>query len=60
MNEKQFDEIIDAIERGKREGGTVLAGGERADDEGYLIAADRVRRRRATTRSSRARRCSAR
>ena len=27
-----------AIERGKREGGTVLAGGERADDHGYLIA----------------------
>jgi alpha-ketoglutaric semialdehyde dehydrogenase len=38
VNEKQFDEIMEAIERGKREGGTVLAGGERADDEGYVIA----------------------
>ena len=38
MNETQFDEIIAAIERGKSEGGTVIAGGERADDEGYLIA----------------------
>jgi alpha-ketoglutaric semialdehyde dehydrogenase len=37
VNEKQFDEILEAIERGKREGGTVLVGGERADDEGYLI-----------------------
>jgi aldehyde dehydrogenase (NAD+) len=38
VNEKQFDEIMAAIERGKREGGTLLAGGERADDQGYLIA----------------------
>ena len=38
VNEKQFDEIMEAIERGKSEGGTVIAGGERADDEGYLIA----------------------
>jgi len=38
VNEKQFDEVLEAIERGKREGGAVLAGGERADDEGYLIA----------------------
>ncbi|MDX6441155.1 MAG: alpha-ketoglutaric semialdehyde dehydrogenase, partial [Gaiellaceae bacterium] len=38
VNEKQFDEIMEAIERGKSEGGTVLTGGERADDEGYLIA----------------------
>jgi aldehyde dehydrogenase (NAD+) len=38
VNEKQFDEIMEAIERGKREGGTLLAGGERADDQGYLIA----------------------
>ena len=34
VSEKQFDEIIAAIERGKSEGGTVIAGGERADDEG--------------------------
>jgi aldehyde dehydrogenase (NAD+) len=38
VNEKQFDEIMEAIERGKSEGGTVLTGGARADDEGYLIA----------------------
>jgi aldehyde dehydrogenase (NAD+) len=38
VNEAQFDEIVGAIERAKSEGGTVLAGGERADDEGYVIA----------------------
>src|SRR5207244_10337418 len=38
VNESQFDEIIAAIERGKSEGGTVLAGGGRADSEGYVIA----------------------
>ncbi len=38
VNEQQFDEIVAAIERGKQEGGTVLTGGERADDEAYLIA----------------------
>jgi acyl-CoA reductase-like NAD-dependent aldehyde dehydrogenase len=38
VNEKQFDEIMAAIARGKQEGGTVIAGGERADDEGFVIA----------------------
>ena len=38
VNEKQFDEIMEAIERGKSEGGTVIAGGGRADEHGYLIA----------------------
>ena len=38
VNESQFDEIVAAIERGRDEGGTVIAGGERADDDGYLIA----------------------
>jgi alpha-ketoglutaric semialdehyde dehydrogenase len=38
VNEKQFEEIIEAIERGKSEGGTVLTGGARADEDGYLIA----------------------
>ncbi len=38
VSEKQFDEIIAAIERGKAEGGTVLTGGSRADDDGYVIA----------------------
>jgi aldehyde dehydrogenase (NAD+) len=38
VNQSQFDEIVAAIERGTSEGGTVLTGGERADDEGYVIA----------------------
>ena len=33
-----FDEIMAAIERGKSEGATVLTGGIRSDDDGYLIA----------------------
>ena len=33
-----MEDILGAIERARGEGGTVLAGGERADDEGYLIA----------------------
>jgi aldehyde dehydrogenase (NAD+) len=37
VNEKQLDEILAAIERGKAEGGTVIAGGERVDDEAYLL-----------------------
>jgi acyl-CoA reductase-like NAD-dependent aldehyde dehydrogenase len=37
VNEKQFDEILAAIERGRREGGTVVAGGGRADESGYVI-----------------------
>jgi alpha-ketoglutaric semialdehyde dehydrogenase len=38
VNESQFDAIVAAIQRGTSEGGTVLTGGERADDEGYVIA----------------------
>ncbi len=38
VNEKQLREVLDAIERGRSEGGQVLAGGERADDDAYLIA----------------------
>ena len=38
VNEKQMTEILEAVEQGRREGGTVVAGGERADDEAYLIA----------------------
>jgi acyl-CoA reductase-like NAD-dependent aldehyde dehydrogenase len=38
VNESQFNEIMDAIERGKSEGGHVLVGGRRADEHGYLIA----------------------
>jgi aldehyde dehydrogenase (NAD+) len=38
VNEKQLDDVLAAIEQGKREGGTVLAGGQRLDDEAYLVA----------------------
>ena len=38
VNEGPFEEILAAIERGKAEGGSVVAGGVRADDTGYLIA----------------------
>src|SRR5204862_4741778 len=37
VNETQFDEIVAAIQRGRSEGGTVIAGGERADEDGFLI-----------------------
>ena len=38
VNEIAMGEILGAIERARGEGGTVLTGGERGDDEGYLIA----------------------
>jgi aldehyde dehydrogenase (NAD+) len=38
VNEAALTDILAAIERARAEGGTVLAGGERADDDGYLIA----------------------
>jgi aldehyde dehydrogenase (NAD+) len=38
VTEKALEEILAAIEQGKAEGGTLLAGGERADGEGYLLA----------------------
>jgi alpha-ketoglutaric semialdehyde dehydrogenase len=38
VNEGAMEEILAAVERARGEGGTVLAGGERADDDGYLIA----------------------
>jgi aldehyde dehydrogenase (NAD+) len=38
VNEGAMEDILAAIERAKGEGGTLLAGGERADDDGYLIA----------------------
>jgi aldehyde dehydrogenase (NAD+) len=38
VNEGQFEDVLGGIERGRQEGGTVLAGGERADPEAYLIA----------------------
>lgn len=38
VNEGAFEDILAAIDRAKGEGGTVLAGGKRADEDGYLIA----------------------
>jgi aldehyde dehydrogenase (NAD+) len=38
VNEKQLNDVLAAVEQGRREGGTVLAGGERLDDESYLVA----------------------
>ena len=38
VNEGAMEEILGAIERARADGGTMLAGGERADDGGYLIA----------------------
>jgi alpha-ketoglutaric semialdehyde dehydrogenase len=34
-NERQLDKVLRAVERGKDEGGTVLAGGSRLDENGY-------------------------
>jgi aldehyde dehydrogenase (NAD+) len=38
VNESQFEDVIGAIERGRSEGGSVIAGGGRVGDEGYLVA----------------------
>jgi alpha-ketoglutaric semialdehyde dehydrogenase len=38
VNETQMTEVLDAVGRGRSQGGSVLAGGERADDDGYLVA----------------------
>lgn len=38
VTEKALGEILEAVERGKEEGGTLLAGGERLDEDGYLMA----------------------
>jgi acyl-CoA reductase-like NAD-dependent aldehyde dehydrogenase len=37
VNERQFEEILAAIGRGQSEGGTVIAGGGRADKQGLVI-----------------------
>ena len=37
VNEMQFIDILAAIDRGRAEGGTVIAGGDRCDDDSYLI-----------------------
>lgn len=38
VNEQQLNDVLEAIDQGKREGGQVLAGGERVDEESYLVA----------------------
>jgi alpha-ketoglutaric semialdehyde dehydrogenase len=38
VNERQCDDVLAAIERGRGEGGTVIAGGERLDRDGYFVA----------------------
>src|SRR5256714_893021 len=38
VNETQLNAILDAIEKGKQEGGKLLSGGARLDDDGYLVA----------------------
>lgn len=38
VNERQLDEVLVAIEHGKSEGGSVIAGGERLDRAGYFVA----------------------
>src|SRR6185503_10666697 len=37
VGESARDDVLGAIERGRDEGGTVLAGGERGDGEGFLV-----------------------
>ena len=37
VSESQFEDVLAAIERGRSEGGTVAAGGTRAQDEAFLI-----------------------
>ncbi len=37
VNESALDDVLAAIERARADGGTLLAGGGRADDEGYLV-----------------------
>ena len=38
VNESAFEDVLAAIERGRSEGGVVAAGGERADEEGLVVA----------------------
>jgi acyl-CoA reductase-like NAD-dependent aldehyde dehydrogenase len=38
VNEGQFEEVTAAVKRGRNEGGSVIAGGERADEDAYLLA----------------------
>jgi aldehyde dehydrogenase (NAD+) len=38
VNQSQLDEVLAGVETGRADGGTLLAGGERLDDEAYLVA----------------------
>ncbi len=38
VNEQQFEDVLAGIERGREQGGTVIAGGARAEGDGYVIA----------------------
>jgi aldehyde dehydrogenase (NAD+) len=38
VNEKAMEDVLGAIERGRSEGGSVLAGGGRGDDDAYLVS----------------------
>jgi alpha-ketoglutaric semialdehyde dehydrogenase len=38
VNEAQLEEVLAGFEKGRADGGTLLAGGERIDDEAYLLA----------------------
>ena len=38
VNEGALEDVLGAIERARSDGGQVLAGGERADEEAYLVA----------------------
>ena len=38
VNEKQMDEVLAAVTRGRSEGATLLLGGERIGDDGYLVS----------------------
>ena len=38
VNESAMDDVLGAIEKGRSEGGSVAAGGSRADDDAYLVA----------------------
>ena len=46
VNEGAMEDILGAIGRARDGGGTILAGGERADEDGYLIAPTVVEGRR--------------
>jgi alpha-ketoglutaric semialdehyde dehydrogenase len=38
VNEQQLQDVLDAVEQGKQEGGRVIAGGERLGGDAYLLA----------------------